>query len=365
MMKRNLKKVVAAAMAMTMCVPTYAFAADASGTFDTSFDIYSPVLTISVPVKLDVEVNPMADNTATDVKKFTVASNSIDIINSSVDVEKDIAIPVNVTVKASISKKNDGVITEYNTFTADNTSTKKRINLNLTAGTGTSIKVKDGGTAAFDTDKRMDLSQFVVDTASTYAAGGTPITKYGSLLSLDIAGPSTTDSTAGATFSTDATKIKPAVGSFAVTGVANTNADWKADDIKVDVAYNVKASNALSITTPTITTAPTFNAASATDVEIAIPGVGEATVIAMAVHNDGEGLYGDFLFENDTYTVEYTTSAGSTTATITIPQDNGTLSFLTGDEYSGKAQDLIIALSDGRYVVSTLTCTAAPASSTP
>lgn len=361
-MKHNFKKVVAATLAMTMCVPVCAFADE--GTFETSFDVYSPKLTISVPVKMDIEVNPIASSTATDVKKFTVASNSIDIMNASVDVEKDTAIPVNVTVKAAISAKKDDVVTEYNTFTVDATSTKKKINLNLSeAGTAATMKVKDGGAAAFgtgDNDKLLDLSQYVVDTAAIYTtpAKSTAITQYGSLLSVDIEGPSTTNSTAGATFSTTPADVTPAVGSFAVTGVANTNADWKADDIAVAVTYNVKASQELNITTPAITTPPEQTSGTgAADVVITVPNVGEATVSAIALHNDNAGAYGDVVWEDGSYKVEYVSGnpTTNTDAKITIKKDDSYLVFLAGDDYKTKKQDLVIALSDGRYVVTTLT----------
>lgn len=373
-MKSRFTKAAAAAMAVAMCLPTAAFAtsttptsAPTSGSFDTSFDVYSPKLTVSVPVNLDIEVNPMASTSATGVKQFEVASNSIDVLNASVDVEADTAIPVNVTVKAIIASKKDGVVTEYNTFTADATSTKKKINLKLSeAQTAASMKVKDGGTATFDADKKLDLSQYVVGNAAVYTTpkASTSITKYGSLLSVDIAGPTTTNTTSGATFSTTAGDVTPAVGSFAVTGKANTNADWKADDVQVAVTYNVKASKELEITTPAIANAPTFTAgASAADVEIVVPNVGEATVVAMALHNDNDGLYGDFVFEGeDSYEVAYApnaTTTSQTDATITIPKESDALAFLTGEDYSGKKQDLVIALSDGRYVVSTLTVTAA------
>ena len=79
-------------------------------------------------------------------------------------------------------------------------------------------------------------------------------------------------------------------------------------------------------------------------------------MIAIAVHKDGKDLYGDYVMEG--YTVAYapnTTTTSQTDATITIPKDNATLTFLAGDDYKGKAQDLIIALSDGRRIVSTLT----------
>lgn len=358
-MKSKFKKVAAAALAMTMCVPASAFAAETSGSFDTSFDIYSPVLTISVPTSLNIEVNPISDSSATNVKKFTVASNSIDVMNASVDVEKDAPIPVNVTVKAAITSKSEDVVTEYNTFTADPTSTKKRINLNLSqAGTAAVMDLKSGGAAAFDTDKKLDLSQYAVKTEADY---GTPaksaaITQYGSLLSMDVAGPTTSDTTnTGATYSTTAADVKASVGSFAVTGAANANADWKADDVKVAVTYNVKASQALSITTPTVAALTHTSGTTATDLEITVSGVGEATVEALALHNGAAGSYGDVVWESGAYTVDYAVNGGAMEATITIPKDDAFLGVLAGDDYKTKAQDLVIALSDGRYVVTTLT----------
>lgn len=361
-MKSRFTRIAAAAMALTMCMPTAAFAAE-GGSFETSFDVYSPALTISVPVKLDVQVNPIANTTATDVKKFTVASNSIDIMNASVDVEKDVAIPVVATIKANISSAAEDVITEYNSFTADNKSTAKRIYLELSkAQTAAVAGVKTGETAAFDANKKLDFSKYTVTTPAVYTtpADKAEITQYGSLLSIDIAGPSTSNTTSGATFSTSAADVTATVGSFAVTGVANTNADWKKTDVAVAVTYNVKASSPLTLKTPDIATAPTFTAgASAADVVITIPGVGEATVTAMALHNNHEGLYGDYGIEADAYKVEYVDNAGATDAKITIPKEYELFTFLSGADYSGKKQDLAIALSDGRMVVTTLTVTAA------
>ena len=86
--------------------------------------------------------------------------------------------------------------------------------------------------------------------------------------------------------------------------------------------------------------------------EITVPGIGEATVTAIALHNDGEGLYGDFIWESDAISVDYSTAGN---AKITISKDDGALKLLAEDDYKGKAQDLVIALSDGRFVVSTLT----------
>ena len=132
------------------------------------------------------------------------------------------------------------------------------------------------------------------------------------------------------------------------------------DDVTVAVTYNVKASQALNIETPDIAAAPTFSAGtSAADVVITVPGVGEATVTAMALHNAHEGMYKDFVFGEDEYTVAYAPNGATTDAKITIPKESGVLALLTEADYSGKAQDLVLALSDGRMVVTTLTATAA------
>lgn len=366
MRTKKASRFAAAALAMAMCVPGTALAADEpanSGSFDTSFDVYSPKLTIKVPVNLDVKINPVVNSSATDVNKFEVASQSIDIWNASVDTEADVAIPVNVTVKATITDKAEDVITEYNTFTADITSATKKINLNLSAAqTAAVVAVADatGDPAVFDTEKKLDLSKWKVGTQAVYTtpAKSTAITKYGSLLSLDIAGPETTDSTAGATFSSDPTKVTPTAGSFAVTGVANTGADWKKDDVKVAVTYSVKASNARNIGTLTVSPVTWTSGDTATDLSITVPGVGEATVLGVGFHNDK--VYGDYLMEEGKleegkYKVEYVENAGATDAKITVAKDNAALDFLAGEDTKSKPQDLIIALSDGRYVVSTFT----------
>lgn len=357
-MKRNMKKVVATALAMTMCVPVAASAADVNGgAFTTSFDIYSPTLTVEVPVNLDIEVNPFADTTATDTKKFEVASKSMDIINGSVDKENDLGIPVVATIKAKITSKSEGVITEYNTFTSDKTSAKKRIQLNLSkAGTAATIDVKaaegsnPAGAPAYSTDGKLDLSQYAVKAKANYTGStDTAITGFGSLLSIDIGVPTTKDTTNNSY--ANAADVVPTAGSFAVTGVANTGADWKKDDIGVEVTYSIKASSALNIATPTLT-GVTYSSTGTADLEINLTGIGEAEVIAMAAHNDNG--YGDAIWESTQFKFEPdTTTAGN--AKVTISKDDSILAALAGDDYNGKAQDFVVVLSDGRYIVSTLT----------
>lgn len=129
----------------------------------------------------------------------------------------------------------------------------------------------------------------------------------------------------------------------------------------IDITYNIKASNDLNITNPTVAAVPATG--SANPVVITVPGVGESTILAVAIHND-EAEYGDYVLED--YEVEYVDNSGTTDAKITLPAGHATLVFLAdaANGCVGEAQDLIIGLSDGRRVVSTLTVSA-PAGSNP
>lgn len=378
-MKFNSKRAAALAMAASMCLSVPAFAAQNSdktaGDFTTSFDIYSPTLTVSVPLNLDVEVNPFAlGGSDTTLQKYSVASQSMDIWNASTDTTKDIGIPINVEVQASIESTAEGVVTEYSDFTEDSKSTKKKIHLDLVGAASPTATAKTTGvTIAFKdataTDKKLDLKpENYTLTAIDWdaATNKTAITKFGSLLSLDIVAPTTSATvTTGMNdkFSKDPEKIVPTVGSFAVVGTANSHADWKETDVKVNVSYKITASKALQIVTPGVepTTAgtPGVTVAANTDATIVIKDVGEATVEAIAVHNDKEGGYGDYIWDADRYEVTYAegtaADAGKIIATIKISKDGeGGLAYLASD-YQGKAQDLCVKLSDGRMVVGTLT----------
>lgn len=337
---KSFKKAAAAALAMTMCFPCMAFADDAIGTpttatldsassgrFDTSFGVYAPPITVNVPLKANIKINPLAvDNQAgassNTVKNFTVASNSLDVINSSMD--DGTGVPVNITVKASITKSAKGVMSIYNnSFTPVDGSVQKKIHLDL-------VEAKTAASADGTTEAVYDL------TSTNTGINRATVTKYGSVLSVDIAAPADEDN--------------PSVGSLAVVGAANVNADWLADDIAVDITYKIKASKALGIKTPALATAPTVTAGQ--DLSVTVSGIGEATVAALGVHNDEAGKYGDYLWEAKTFTVDYSTPG---TAVITIKSTDAGLAFLAKDGYKGVAQDFIIGLSDGRMVVTTLT----------
>ena len=171
-MKSKMAKATAIVLAMTMCAPVSAFAADApktitgtaTGDITTSFDVYSPKLTVNVPVNANIQINPLAKDSPTKLAEFAVASNSLDIINASVDASesgKEVGIPVNATITASIKSKKAGVVTAYNNFTADNASTLKKIKLNLEEGTGTAATAEGG---KYEADGSFSATSYTIGT---------------------------------------------------------------------------------------------------------------------------------------------------------------------------------------------------------
>lgn len=135
---------------------------------------------------------------------------------------------------------------------------------------------------------------------------------------------------------------------MAILGEATINAAWQTDDLNVGLVYNIKASNSTVTDTQPILAGVTGNT-------ITIPAatLNEATVEAVAIQDPKKDTYGFFPLEFDETT--YTTNA-SGDATLTI--DSGVIDYLkTDDSLKGASnpQDLIIALSDGRVIVTTLT----------
>lgn len=329
-MKSQFKKVAAVTLAMAMCLPSLAFAeedratidsATRTGSFDTSFDLYAPPITVSVPLKADIRINPLAEDATnaadTTVKNLTVASNSIDIWNSSVDEDGN-GVPVNVMVNATVTNASEGVVQLWNDFSPDLSSTQKKIHLELAEAS--TAATADGNTAA-------------IYNPNVASPNNATITRFGSQLSVDIGKPDNSD------------PVK--VGSFAVIGKANVNADWKADDIAVNITYKIKASKALGIKTPKVSEVV---ATPGTEKTFTIDNVGEATVLpgGVSAHNEEPGLY-------DLAALDFEATTANGVATVTIPADDAVVKGLHDNPAcAGIPQDLIIALSDGRMVVTTI-----------
>lgn len=365
---KNVKKTAAMALALAMCFPGVVSASSApafnnkeTATFTSSFGVYSPTLTISVPLKLDVRVNPVAPGTGTGVDTlFSIASNSVDIINASVNETLKEDIPVNVTVTATIKAKAAGVVTSYRSFTKSTESAVKKVFLQLQeAGTaaqltGTSPDFVNGTT-------HLDLNDWSVTTAAQYTTDDTnkvPITKYGALLSMDMGGVKIKSGSTETDVTADAGEVEPSVKSFAVTGVANTSAEWKSTDLTLEIKYVVKASEARGITPPTVP-AVVRQASATTDQTVVVTGVGSATVTGLAIHNDADSKIGDVPFGAAEFksVTDSTGGSGAGTATITISKDAAIFKNLSTDAYKGVEEELVIGLSDGRVVVTTLKVT--------
>lgn len=315
---------------------------------------------MSVPVNASIKVNSIATPGSKDVDGFTVASGSIDILNATTDLEKNIGIPLNVTVQARITAKGSDVITKYNTFTVDPISPEKQIYLELAQSKAVTATLVTGKTPELNDENKLvlDSANYTIATKD-YTAPITKmvVTEYGSKISVDVAAPTTTatdtDADTKDKFAKEPEKIVPGVSSFAVVGNANTGANWKADDLAVEIVYNAKASNPLTITdTPAVATPPTYSAATPANVEVPVGDVGTATIAGIALHAPKLSS-SDFIFEG--YNVAYATASGKTTATITIDKDDPILT--AARDLGTETYDIVVALSDGRIAVTTLAVT--------
>lgn len=363
---KKFKKFAAVALAMTLFVPALSSQVSAEEVeITTDFAVNSPVLTLNVPTSTSLTVNPFYDGSATAADGFSISTEDIYILNASTDVEKDMGIPVNVTVKAQITSKGAGVLTQYNDFTEDFSSTDKKVNLNLVESkTGVAAALISGKTAALDsTSKKLNIGDFEgsgADYKDSAVANKMTVTEYGAKISIDVAAPTSSVTPSGSTkaFSSDASKITPGASAFALVGKANPGADWSESDLAVKLVYDAKASNAVNVAVPTIATAPEFKLASPADVSIAVSDVKTATVTGVALHAP-ELSADDFAFED--YTVTYTEATVSgkttTTAAIKIPKTNGILTAAAGLNKETTPYDLIVVLSDGRVVTTTLSVT--------
>lgn len=216
---KSFKRFAAVAMAATLCVPAFSTQVLADE-IKTDFGVYAPVLTINVPANASIKVNSIAASGSTDVDSFTVASGSIDILNATTDLEKNVGVPLNMTVQARITAKGADVITEYNSFTVDPISPKKQIHLELTQSKAVTAALATGKTPTLDADKKLvlDPENYTI-TGKDYTAPITKmvVTEYGSKISVDVGAPTTTATdTTGATdkFAKDPELIVPGASSL-------------------------------------------------------------------------------------------------------------------------------------------------------
>lgn len=289
---------------------------------------------VSVPTSAALRVNPMAtvSSGATAVSGAQIASRDLRIINRTYartpgSVSANQGVAVIVTARAQVLGKGDGVKVVYNK-----------------ANAGSNVFSQDSDAK----NVMMELQEGLLPNISgngTYGRGAkAKVTELGSRIKFDVAAPTSVSAGDNVTVP-DANVGKAAM---AILGEATINAAWQTDDLNVGLVYNIKASNSTVTDTQPILAGVTGNT-------ITIPAatLNEATVEAVAIQDPKKDTYGFFPLEFDETT--YTTNA-SGDATLTI--DSGVIDYLkTDDSLKGASnpQDLIIALSDGRVIVTTLT----------
>lgn len=344
MKSKRVTRLLACALATTMCaVPVFASSADPTtsitqdnydGSVNLDFGKESINVQVSVPTSAALRVNPMAtvSSGATAVSGAQIASRDLRIINRTYartpgSVSANQGVAVIVTARAQVLGKGDGVKVVYNK-----------------ANAGSNVFSQDSDAK----NVMMELQEGLLPNISgngTYGRGAkAKVTELGSRIKFDVAAPTSVSAGDNVTVP-DANVGKAAM---AILGEATINAAWQTDDLNVGLVYNIKASNSTVTDTQPILAGVTGNT-------ITIPAatLNEATVEAVAIQDPKKDTYGFFPLEFDETT--YTTNA-SGDATLTI--DSGVIDYLkTDDSLKGASnpQDLIIALSDGRVIVTTLT----------
>lgn len=340
-MKKCLTRLTGAALAVMMAVPTMpVLAASAnSGTITATFGVYAPSLTVTVPVSTAIKINPAADsNATTKVEGYTVASDNIVILNATVD-EKGNPLKVLFTVNAKYTGVAEDVVAHYGTFSKNDLSKSKELQLKMVPSSSVTLGTAGSGTS-------IDLTQATV-TLNTSSAQ--VVTSLGSQLNLQVGAPTLGSNEEFTAFGTAA---------FALIGDANTNADWENDDVAVELTYNMKASSvdvAKFVISGAVATAPTTTEITVSDASTV--NLNGATIKSVMVANP-DGEYPEYVFPESNYTVEYTaaTTPDDAKYKITLNADDPGVAFIK-DAYSGKAQDLVILMSDGRVIITTITLT--------
>ncbi len=344
MKSKRVTRLLACALATTMCaVPVFASSADPTtsitqdnydGSVDLDFGKESINVQVSVPTSAALRVNPMAtvSSGATAVTGAQIASRDLRIINRTYartpgTVSNNQGVAVIVTARAQVLGKGDGVKVVYNK-----------------ANAGSNVFSQDSDAK----NVMMELQQGTLSDISgngTYGSGAkATVTELGSRIKFAVGAPTSVSSGDNVTVA-DASVGKAAM---AILGEATINAAWQTDDLNVGLVYNIKASNS------TVTdTQPTLAGVTGNTITIPAATLNEATVEAVAIQDPKKDTYGFFPLEFDETT--YTTNA-SGAATLTI--DSGVIDYLKADDSlkgASNPQDLIIALSDGRVIVTTLT----------
>lgn len=344
MKSKRVTKLLACVLSMAMCAsPVWASSGDyenkdnlkggASGDITTEMGPYAPVVSVNVPTKARVEVNPLFQKTDTSVNGWGIASKSLVITNKSYDADKSMGIPLVVTADAQITAKKDGVKTYYEKgsrsgFTPSANSSAKAVCMSLSVG---------------------NLNTATTSTNANYKTAGKMtdvITTVGSQVQLQVAAPS------------DATAANRTYGAFAVVGDANVNANWQDGDITLALSYDIKAANSgikqkptLANSNMTVTALTSGNAISING--LSVNGLDGAFVEKILIHDVKENGNDWELDANDESQVKWDLNAAGTQYKLTIPA-SGDVDWYKEELIHGKPYDMIIKLDDGRYITTPL-----------
>ena len=339
MKSKRVTKLLACALSVAMCAsPVWASSADyadknqkgsVGGDITTEVGPYSPVVSVNVPTKARVEINPLFDKTNASVNGWGIASKSLLITNKSYDTDKNMGIPLVVTADAQITGKKPGVKTYYETgnrsgFTPSANSSAKEAWMSVSVGS---------------------LGSATTSTNADYKSGVTKtdvITTAGSQVQLQVTAP------------VDATASSRTYGAFAVVGDANVNAKWQDDDITIALSYDIQAANSgvkekptlansgLSISSVTSQNAISINS-------FPVKGLDGAFVESITIHDATENGEEWVLDANDESQVKWDLNTAGTHYTLSIPASDD-IDWYATEIINGKAYDMIIKLDDGRYI---------------
>lgn len=340
---KRVTKLLACILAASMCtVPVFASgttwqdgATDGKETqVRVDFGVNSPTLKVKVPTQCDLKVNPLYNSSATNkVESFTLASKEFVISNNTSDNSTGTSQGVKImcTATASVTPK-QGVMVSYNTVSPQRGDTRKLAHLDLTGAT----------------DAQVSESQ----NAYAGTKGKESITPLSARLQVEVAAP---------TIAASGAITAAGYGAFAITGQANTGADWQGDDLTVQLSYRLRAvgnsdTPINSPVVPAVTAASSNNTSTGSGTPITtkaqLPisnGIEAANVTGILIHSP-ENAFQDYFLEASKLTID----KDSTGCAITVPKEDVGLQFLA-ESYAGKTQDLLIGLDDGRIIATTIT----------
>lgn len=344
MKSKRVSKLLACVLSAAMCTtPVWASSTTyedktssegpiANGKIETDVAPYSPVISVNVPTKTRVEINPLYNKTQVSVNGYGIASKSLLITNKSYDTDKGIGIPLIIGAEAQVTGSKDGVKVFYEKgtrsgFTPSANSKAKEVFMSISEGSLASA------TTSADADyKTANKKTDVVTTA-------------GSQIMISANAPA------------DATAAKRTYCAFAVVGDTNVNADWVKDDISIALTYNIKAGNSGIKGKASLPAGCNVSNVS-TNKAISINnfpenGIDGATVDKIVIH-DTKATMEDWVLDafNEAQVAWEQNTDGSWQ--IMIPA-SGDVDWYAETFEGGKAFDMLIHLDDGRVIKVPLT----------